>query len=232
MEASFPLSRNGVWHLPCHRHWIHFWICHFGFREGALRLPPLVGTVAAQTHLRTCLHSRRGVAATPRHHRIRPARTPGRAPTTVVRVPCLGAEIRAPLREGSMAACSDEPARWWVASSVVPPPHSFHQTAALTRSLLCDRWRCEMKWGLGFGGAQPTGSVLFALRARLAVDWQWMVSNVLGLIRPRWADEMLAQASTPVCDFHAGWDGPKLTFWASFELSNFKFLQTGISLFN
>jgi hypothetical protein len=40
-------------------------ICHFGLREGALRLPPLVGTVAAWTRLRTRLQSRCGIAAAP-----------------------------------------------------------------------------------------------------------------------------------------------------------------------
>jgi hypothetical protein len=42
-----------------------YWICHFGLWEGVLRLPPLVGTVAAWTRLRTRLQSRHGVAAAP-----------------------------------------------------------------------------------------------------------------------------------------------------------------------
>jgi hypothetical protein len=133
--------------------------------------------------------------------------------------PCLGAKIRAPPREGSTVPCSDECAHQRASSSVVPPPRLFRRTAAPTRSLLCGRWRCEMKWGLGFGGARPTGSVLFTRRARSAVDRQWTVSNVLGLIQPRWADEMSAQAFAPVCDFQAGWAGPKLSFWADFRLS-------------
>jgi hypothetical protein len=40
-------------------------ICLFILREGALRPPPLVGTMAAWTRLRTRLQSRRGVTAAP-----------------------------------------------------------------------------------------------------------------------------------------------------------------------
>jgi hypothetical protein len=39
-----------------------------------------------------------------------------------------------------------------------------------------------------------------------------MVSDVLGLIQPRWADEMSAQAFSPFCDFQAGWTEPELVY--------------------
>jgi hypothetical protein len=151
-------------------------------------------------------------------------------------MPCLGAKRRAPPRESSTVARSDERTRRWAASSVVPPPRSFRWTTALTRSLLCGRWRCEMKWGLGFGGARSTGLVLFARESCVTVHRGWTTHNLLDRMRPRWAIRYAAQAFAALWVFARGLGRTGFGLWASYGLSfsvkNFLFSEAVISLVN
>jgi hypothetical protein len=107
--------------------------------------------------------------------------------------------LRAPSREGSTVARSDECAhrrstsrrrhrcaylRWVTVES--------HHRWSLSLSLSVS-FRSRMFCGLGFGGARPIDSVLFARRARSTVWLRWTTNAILGSFRPRWARSLAAQ---------------------------------------
>jgi hypothetical protein len=136
-------------------------ICLFGLREGALRLPPLVGTVAAWTRLRTRLQSRRRVDAAPPWPDLPSSKTTcsGKGPRPRVRRRLSGRwrvssgrHLRALPRAGSTATRSPSGERRTSVSGPAGGAASPAGWPPTANSLFLGRHTCRRS--LGFGGEE------------------------------------------------------------------------------
>jgi hypothetical protein len=83
--------------------------------------------------------------------------------------------------------------------------------ASLSLSISAET-RKGREW-LGFSGERPTHCFV-ALRVTRCIDLRWTTHDVLGSIRPRWADKMLAQAFAAFWSYQWVVDQAASVFWA------------------
>jgi hypothetical protein len=81
--------------------------------------------------------------------------------------------------------------------------------ASLSLSISAET-RKGREW-LGFSGERPTHCFV-ALRVTRCIDLRWTTHDVLGSIRPRWADKMLAQAFAAFGVISGSWTRPLQCF--------------------